>query len=185
MDLGNWFGYGEDGVGPWVQAMKYYTENVPLLALTFVLPLLAMLAAVCVRWIHRAYFVALIFVGTAISVGVYPYDDPSPLGGLFKAFQEGSTSGLALRSTPRAVPLLVLGFAVLLAAAVDALRRRAGAPAVLDRCRSRQLPDPCRSPPVPNGGCPAGSPPPPTYWSSSSRSPMRHRCSAACSSTRT
>ena len=131
--LGNWFGYGEDGVGPWVQAMKAYTENVPLLALTFVLPLLAMLAAVSVRWIHRAYFVTLIFVGTAISVGVYPYDDPSPLGGLFKAFQEGSTSGLALRSTPRAVPLLVLGFAVLLAGALDALRRRARQPAGLGR----------------------------------------------------
>ena len=142
--LGNWFGYGEDGVGPWIQAMKSYTENVPLLALTFVLPLLAMLAAVCVRWIHRAYFVALIFVGTAISVGVYPYDDPSPLGGLFKAFQEGSTSGLALRSTPRAVPLLVLGFAVLLAAAVDALRRRAGAPAV-----PGPVPQPAGAGPVP------------------------------------
>ena len=66
----------------------------------------------------------LVFVGTAISVGVYPYNDPSPLGGLFKTFAASSTSGLALRSMPRAVPLLVLGFAVFLAGASTSCSRR-------------------------------------------------------------
>ncbi len=70
---------------------------------------------------HRAYFVTLVLVGTALSVGVYPYDSPSPAGALFKAFAADSTAGLALRSTPRAVPLVALGFGVLLAGGVEAL----------------------------------------------------------------
>ena len=75
------------------------------------------------RWGYRAYFVVLVFVGTAISVGVYPYNDPSPLGSLFKAFAASSTAGLALRSMPRAVPLVALGLAVFLAGGVDVLSR--------------------------------------------------------------
>ena len=48
----------------------------------------------------------------------------------------------------------------------------------------RAAPAGCADRPA-RGGCRAGSPPPRTSWSSSSRSPMRRRCSAACSSTRT
>jgi arabinofuranan 3-O-arabinosyltransferase len=117
--LGNWYFYGRDGVAPWVQPSESYTQNLPLIAVSFAIPILALLAAVCLRWRHKAYFVTLILVGTAVAVGVYPYAHPSAAGGLFKAFAEGSTAGLALRSTPRAVPLVTLGFAVLLAAAVE------------------------------------------------------------------
>ncbi|MDQ1632654.1 MAG: arabinofuranan 3-O-arabinosyltransferase, partial [Frankiaceae bacterium] len=113
--LGNWYFYGRDGIGPWVEPSQSYTQNLPLIAVSFALPILALTAAVCLRWRHKAYFVTLILVGTAVAVGVYPYASPSFAGGLFKAFAEGSTAGLALRSTPRAVPLVTLGFAVLLA----------------------------------------------------------------------
>jgi arabinofuranan 3-O-arabinosyltransferase len=122
--LGNWYFYGRDGVGPWVEPSVSYTQNLVLIAVSFALPILALLAAVCLRWRHKGYFVTLILVGTAVAVGVYPYAHPSAAGGLFKAFAEGSTAGLALRSTPRAVPLVTLGFSVLLAGAVDALAQR-------------------------------------------------------------
>ena len=84
--------------------------------------LVALLAAAVIRWRHRLYFVALIGIAVAIAVGVHPYDHPAaPLGSLLKSFATGSTAGLALRNVARAIPLLALGLAMLLAAGVEAL----------------------------------------------------------------
>ena len=118
--LGNWFFYGREGIGPWILQSPQYMEAIGLLLVGFAIPVLAVVAAVRTRWLHRAYFVALVLVGTVVAVGVYPYDDPSLVGRLFKAFAEGSTLGLALRSTPRAVPLVALGIAMLLGAGISA-----------------------------------------------------------------
>jgi arabinofuranan 3-O-arabinosyltransferase len=142
--LGNWFFYGRDGISAWIQPSLSYTESLWLIAVSFALPLLSLAAAACLRWVHRGYFVVLVFVGTALSVGVYPYDHPSPAGSLFKAFAEGSTAGLALRSTPRAVPLVALGFGVLLAGGLEALFRlpwrqtASSAAAAVDGARKRR-----------------------------------------------
>ena len=129
--LGNWYFYGADGIDAWVQPARTYTENLGQIAVSFALPLCAVAAAVVSRWRLRSYFVVLVAVGTTISVGVYPFANPSPLGGLFKDFAAGSTAGLALRSMPRAEPLVSLGLAVMLAAAVEAL---------FERSRSRTAP---------------------------------------------
>jgi hypothetical protein len=140
--LGLWFFYGSDAVSSWIHPSGEYMHALWLIAVSFALPVLALAAAACTRWAHRGYFVVLIVVGTALGVGVYPYDHPSPFGQLFKDFANGSTSGLALRSSPRAVPLLALGFAVLLTAGVEALfrlpaRRRDNPPRVV-RARLRR-----------------------------------------------
>ncbi len=119
--LGNWFFYGRDGVGPWILQSPQYQQSVGLLLTGFAVPVLAIFAAIRTRWRHAAFFVTLVLVGTVIAVGVYPYADPSPIGRAFKAFAEGSTFGLALRSTPRAVPLVALGIAMLLGAWISAL----------------------------------------------------------------
>ena len=66
------------------------------------------------RWRHRLFFVGLLVAGMVIAVGPSPYAHPTPLGALFKAFANDSTAGLALRSTGRAVPLVVLALTVLL-----------------------------------------------------------------------
>src|SRR6478735_8019075 len=121
--LGYWFFYGIDRIGHWTDASVPYMRNLGLLAVSFALPVLALFAAACVRWRHRAYFVLLTVVGVVVAVGANPYDDPSPLGGTFKSFAESSSFGLALRSTSRAVPLVALGPAVLLGVAVNALAR--------------------------------------------------------------
>ena len=117
--LSNWFFYGRDAVGPWVQSAFDYTQWGWLLAVSFALPVVAFVAAVMVRWRYKLYFVGLIVVGVTLAVGIHPYSHPSPLGSLFKRFGTGSTLGLALRSTGRAVPLIAIGSAVLLGAGVD------------------------------------------------------------------
>jgi len=121
--LGNWFFYGGDALGTWVEQAVDLTQRQWLLVISFALPLGAFVGASMTRWRHRSFFIALATLGVIASVGAYPYDDPSPLGSLFKAFATGSTAGLAMRSTPRAVPLVVLGFAVLIAAGLVAVRR--------------------------------------------------------------
>jgi hypothetical protein len=120
--LGFWYFYGQDGIGPWIQASVDFTRWPWLILVSYAVPAVAFLAAVVVRWRHRLYFVALIGIAVAIAVGVYPYDHPgSPLGSLLKSFATGSTAGLALRNAARAIPLLALGLAMLLAAGVEAL----------------------------------------------------------------
>ncbi|MDW3218349.1 MAG: alpha-(1-_3)-arabinofuranosyltransferase family protein [Acidimicrobiales bacterium] len=121
--LGYWFFYGNDKFGPWIQPSIEYTQGVWLLFLSFGLVVLSLLGAALVRWRHRSYFVLLIVMGGLIAVGSHPFDAPSPLGALFKDFT-GTDAGLALRSTPRALPMLVLATSVLLAVVVRALHER-------------------------------------------------------------
>ncbi len=122
--LGYWFFYGNDKLGPWIEPAVDYTQKPWLIAVGFAIPTLALLGMAVLRWRHRAYAVCLIAVGTVIAVGAHAYDDPSPLGSAFKSLANTSTVGLALRSTPRAIPLISLGMALLLGATVTALRHR-------------------------------------------------------------
>ena len=119
--LGNWFFYGGDAVGTWINQSIDFTQHRWLILVSFAIPLLALAAAMVIRWRHRAYFAALIVLGTVVAVGAYPYSNPSALGSIFKGFATGSSFGLALRSTPRAVPLVALGVAGLIAAGLAAL----------------------------------------------------------------
>jgi arabinofuranan 3-O-arabinosyltransferase len=121
--LGYWFLYGTDKLGPWIEPGRTFTQHPWVIVLGFVLPVLAVVAATVTRWRYRAFAVTLVVAGTAMAVGTHPYDHPSPLGALFKA-ASASTAGLALRSTGRAVPLLVLGLALLLGAGIASLGRR-------------------------------------------------------------
>jgi len=125
--LGNWFFYGRDRTG-WSldQAEAYATDRV-VVAVTYALPALAIAAAVAVRWAHRAYFCLLVVAGTVVAVGAWPTDDPTLWGRLWRTFSSETSLGLALRNSPRAVPVVVLGLAGLLAGAVGAIppdRRR-------------------------------------------------------------
>jgi arabinofuranan 3-O-arabinosyltransferase len=121
--LGYWFFYGTDRLGPWIEPSRAYTQWVPLLALTYLIPLAGIGGAVVARWRHRAYFIVVMMVGTALAVGAYPWDGAPLFGKALRAFQE-SDAGLAMRSLPRAVPLVVLGMAVLLGAGVASMVRR-------------------------------------------------------------
>jgi arabinofuranan 3-O-arabinosyltransferase len=122
--LGYWFFYGNDKLGPWIEPGVAYTQTLWLIALSFAVPVLALTGAALLRWRHRAFAVCLIAIGTLVAVGAHPYDRPSPIGSAFKSLANTSTVGLALRSTPRAVPLVALGMALLLGASVTALAAR-------------------------------------------------------------
>lgn len=121
--LGYWFFYGNDKLGPWIEPSVAYTQGGWLIFVGFGLAVLALGSAALVRWRHRSYFVLLVAVGALVAVGFHPPDDPSALGALFERFSR-SGPGLAMRSLPRAVPLVVLGMAVLLGAGAGALARR-------------------------------------------------------------
>ena len=124
--IGNWFFYGRDRLGYSIDQASGYLDNPGVQVASFAIPVLALALAAIVRWRHRAYFLLLVIVGTVVSVGAWPYDDPSWYGGLFKWFASDTAAGLALRNTPRAVPLLVLGLAGLIAAGVAVLSPRLG-----------------------------------------------------------
>jgi hypothetical protein len=121
--LGLWVFYSRDRVGPLIDPAESYTQSLWLLAVTFAIPSLALLGAAVARWRYRSYFAGLLLTGTVLAVGAHPWDDPSPAGRAIKAFLETDT-GLAMRSLPRAVPLVALSLAVLLGAGLVALVRR-------------------------------------------------------------
>ena len=121
--LGYWFFYGNDKLGAWIEPSVTYTQGGWLIFVGFGLAVLALGSAALVRWRHRSYFVLLVAVGALVAVGFHPPDAPSALGALFERFSR-SGPGLAMRSLPRAVPLVALGMAVLLGAGANALARR-------------------------------------------------------------
>ena len=126
--LGYWYFYGSGRTGPWTESVLLYTRWAWVVAVSYLVPALAFASGVLVRWRHRGYFVLLTVVGVVLSVGAYPYTHPTAVGGALKAFMNDTTAGLAMRSTDRATPLVLLGLAMLLGAGVaGAWERRAWA----------------------------------------------------------
>ncbi len=82
--LGYWFFYGRDKLGPWIEPSVEYTNRTALLALSYLLPTLALAAAAVLRWRHRAYFLVLAGVGGLMAVAAHPWHPASPMGALFK-----------------------------------------------------------------------------------------------------
>ena len=85
--IGNWIFYGRDRLGFSIDQASDYLHDGFVVVVSFAIPVLALAVAGALRWRHRAYFVALVVVGTVVGVGAWPYDDPSPYGALFKALQ--------------------------------------------------------------------------------------------------
>ncbi len=119
--LGYWYFYGTDHLGPWTNAAVRYTQTVWLIGTSLAMPVVSLVAAAFVRWKERAYFLVLLFVGLVLSVGPFPYSNPTRIGGWLKSFMTDTTAGLALRSTDRATPLILLALFMLLGSALTAL----------------------------------------------------------------
>lgn len=122
--LGNWFFYGRDRLGDSIDQAFPYGAGALISLFSFAVPVLALAAAAVVRWRHRTYFALLVVVGVVVGAGAWPYDDQSPYGSLWRSFSDTSSLGLALRNTARVVPVVVLGLAGLVAAAVGSVLRR-------------------------------------------------------------
>src|ERR1700728_53127 len=122
--LGYWYFSGSDHTGPWTTAAVRYTQDIWLLATSYAVPVLALVAAAFVRWRERAYFLLLLFLGLVLSVGPFPFSHPTEIGGVLKSFMTDTTVGLALRSTDRATPLVLMALFMLLGSGLSALWSR-------------------------------------------------------------
>ena len=122
--LGYWYFYGTDHLGPWTNAAIRFTQDISQLATSYAVPVAALVAAAFVRWREHAYFLILLFVGLVLSVGPFPFSNPTVIGGELKSFMTNTTAGLALRSTDRATPLVLLALVLLLGSGLTALWSR-------------------------------------------------------------
>ncbi|MGI9579209.1 MAG: alpha-(1-_3)-arabinofuranosyltransferase domain-containing protein, partial [Microthrixaceae bacterium] len=121
--LGYWFFYGRDALGAWIAPAERLVQSTWALVISFVVPLASLSAGFLTRFANRGYFALLVATGMVIGVGAHPWESLTPVGAAFKAWTE-TDSGLAFRSTPRAVPLIALGLAVMLAAGLAAVANR-------------------------------------------------------------
>ncbi len=117
--LGGWLVYGADRAGPFAPGTTDYVTSPLLILATFALPLLAVLGVVVAR--TRAAWLAwgLVLVGVVAMVGMYPSAVPTPFGRMLGWAFDHVPGFLALRSTNKAGPVLVLGLAALAGLAVN------------------------------------------------------------------
>jgi arabinofuranan 3-O-arabinosyltransferase len=113
--LGYWFFYGEDRFGPWIAPSVSYMRRIDLLVVTYLLPGLGLLGLAAARFRERFFFAVLLVVGVLLAVGAHPWNAPPPGGAALKLLLE-SEYGLAMRSLPRAGPLVSLAVAVFVGA---------------------------------------------------------------------
>jgi len=121
--LGYWFFYGGDKLQLWIEPSFQYTKRRLVYLGTFFLPAVAFASGLVGRWRRRLFFVALLVIGVVVSVGANPWNDPPLVGRLVKGFL-ATDRGLAFRSLPRAVPLVALASAALIAGLIAALSTR-------------------------------------------------------------
>lgn len=121
--LGNWFFYGRDRLGPWIEPSVSYTQRIPLLIVTLGLPVAALAVGALMRWRHRLPSLMFVAVGLVLSVGAYPWEDPPPLGRVIRSVLLDER-GFALRALNRATPLVILGLSLLVGGGLTALAAR-------------------------------------------------------------
>ena len=122
--LGYWLFYDRNDVVPLTSAAKPYQSN-PVVMIAGIIIVLSGLVGL--RWLSsRARRpLALMFVsGVVLAVGAHPYSSPSPAWSLLVDNPQSAVS-LALRSSTRAAPLVVMALAFGFGCVVDRLRQRA------------------------------------------------------------
>lgn len=122
--LGLWPLYGGDVDGPWQPGFADYVTNPLVVSATFVL--IAGLVAAVRLAVGPAVTMGLwlVVVSALVMVGAHPPDNPTPLGAvLLWAFEE-VPGAAAFRTTNKVGALLVLGFAILAAAAAGRAAQR-------------------------------------------------------------
>jgi len=108
--MGYWLNYvTEQGAAATSSATRYLTSPLTIF-LTLAIPALGILGIALTRLLARRIAAWLVLVGAVLAVGVYPLLSASPL--MYPIAQhQGSFLALALRSSTRAYPVLLLGIA--------------------------------------------------------------------------
>lgn len=117
--LGYWLFYIRDAFGATTTASIDHLVSLRVIVAGFVLLGVCLAGIVFVASPHRRFAGLLVAAGAVLGVGVHPIDDPSPLMTLLVGDNESGLA-LALRSSTRAVPVLLLGLAIGAAALVSA-----------------------------------------------------------------
>lgn len=126
--MGEWPQYGRAGVRRLFRPNTIdYVVNPLIVAGTFAYPLAAALGAWYSR--HRARLLSglLLAVAIPVYVGMFPPDDPTPMGRLWKLFLQ-LPGGIAFRTTHKVGALIILGYTISVALGAarleETLRRR-------------------------------------------------------------
>ncbi|MFV0306255.1 MAG: alpha-(1-_3)-arabinofuranosyltransferase family protein [Desertimonas sp.] len=117
--MGYWLAYLTDHVSSSTTAALAYATDRPLMLVSYLVPIAGVAGLTTTRFGARRYAIVLVAVGLVLAVGVHPIDDPTPLMRLILSDEE-SGAALALRSSTRAIPVLLLGLGFGVAALVDA-----------------------------------------------------------------
>ncbi|MFM7045956.1 MAG: alpha-(1-_3)-arabinofuranosyltransferase family protein, partial [Ilumatobacteraceae bacterium] len=124
--MGYWLFYVRDAFAFTTTASETFMTSPWVIAAGMALLCLSLAGLAVVRWEYRRLAALLLFAGTLLAVGAHPIDDPAlimrPL-----AENSRSTLSLALRSSARAVPLVVFALSLGLAALVTVVSRRMAA----------------------------------------------------------
>jgi arabinofuranan 3-O-arabinosyltransferase len=117
--LGYWFFYGDEHAGRWIGPSAPYMYNRVVIIAGFVLVAIGLISLAATRIPHRIHLSLLTLIGLGVAVGASPLTNSSPYGQLFDAVVNNE-SGFALRSTPRAMPLVLLALALATASGLHA-----------------------------------------------------------------
>lgn len=118
--LGYWLFYVRDPYAATTTESFRYLVSTPAIVVSFLLPVVCLVGLVWVRWAHRRFAALLVVAGGVLAVGVHPIDDRNPLMRVLAGGDEGIA--LALRSSTRALPVMMLGLALSAGALVSSLR---------------------------------------------------------------
>jgi arabinofuranan 3-O-arabinosyltransferase len=139
--LGYWLFYQRDAFGPTTTASLDYLVSLRTIAISYGIVLVGLAGLTVTSWAQRRYAALCVAAGFVLAVGVHPIDSSSPLMAWFAGDGESGLA-LALRSSTRAVPVLLFGVSLGAAALVTAVPQRAPAwlhPTILRRRNLRLL----------------------------------------------
>ena len=109
--LGYWLFYVRDAYAATTTASIDHLASGRTILIGYFVVAAGVVGLVFGRWQHRRFAALLFATGIVLGVGVHPIDDPSPAMSLFVGDGEGGLA-LALRSSTRAVPVMLLGLAL-------------------------------------------------------------------------
>ncbi len=122
--LGHWPLYGRAGDRLFMGGYASFVDNPFVVVCSFLLVVAVGASLLWGRARERLLAVGLIAAGLPAMVGMFPPDDPYPAGSVLKAVFDAVPAALAFRTTNKAGAVVVLGYAVALAAGVRAWERR-------------------------------------------------------------